>query len=361
MKRIALIIFVGAALLTVSCSRQKETAASPEKKPLLVKTEAVKRATLSNSLNFKGTVLAWKTANITPDASGRIGRILKKPGDRVQKGELLAQLDMVSLELQLRQARAATAVAEASYRDAKLNFERMKKLYENRAVSQLQFEKAQLAFDAADTQFKSAGASLDLVEYTRKNSYMRAPFSGIVTAKLMEEGDQINPMMGMGTSILTLMDLSKVKVVVDVPAEEIEQVREDSPCRVRVASLSEEVFTGRVYAKNLAADPTSKTFKVEIAIDNPATRIKAGVYADIAIEVARREGVLVLPLAALLPDGTVMVHAGGKAVRRPVTVGARNEAVFEIASGLREGEVVLVEGNYDLQDGTAVTVQGAGK
>jgi RND family efflux transporter MFP subunit len=360
-KQKASILLAGAVLLTVSCFRDKKSDAKLETKPLSVKTEAVKRVTLSNFLHFNGTVMAWKTANITPDASGRIGRILKKPGDRAQKGELLAQLDMTALELQVRQARAAAAVAEASHRDAKLNFERMKKMYENRAISQMQFEKAQLAFDSADTQLKSSRAGLDLVEYTLKNSYMRAPFDGIVTAKLMEEGDQINPMIGQGASILTLMDLSKVKVNVDVPAEEIEKIRDDQPCLVRVTSLGAETFTGRVYSKNLAADPMSKTFKVEIVIDNPGTRIKAGVYADIAIEVSRLDNALTLPLAALLPDDLVMVYDQGKAVKRTVTIGARNETRFEIASGLREGELVLVEGNYDLKDGTRVAIRESGK
>ncbi len=361
MKRLSSIALVGIVLLTFSCARKKDGAAPQEVKPLRVKTGVLKRATLSHFLDYKGTVTAWKTANITPDASGRIGRILVKPGDRVRKGDLLAQLDMTALELQLRQARAAAAVAEAAHRDARLNFERMKKMVESRAISQMQFEKAQLAFDAADTQHKSARASLDLVEYTLKNSYMRSPFDGIVTAKLMEEGDQINPMMGMGASILTVMDLGKVKVTVDVPAEEIEKIREGQACRVRVASLAEETFAGRVWSKNLAADPVSKTFQVEIAIDNPGTRIKAGVFADIAIEVSRRENALALPLTALLPDSTVMAYVQGRAVKKPVTVGARTAAMVEIVSGLQEGDVVLVEGNYDLKDGTPVATGENGK
>jgi RND family efflux transporter MFP subunit len=288
-----------------------------------------------------------------------VGSILKKQGDRVAQGELLATLDMTSLELQQKQARAAVAVAEASYQNAKLNAERMKKLFENKAISSMQYENTQLALDAADTQQKSARANLDLVDYTVKKSNMRAPFAGIITAKNMEEGDMINPMMGMGQTILTLMDLSKVKVAVDVPAEEIEKIRIGQKCLATISSRPGETFVGEVYSKNLAADPLSKTFKVEIKIDNPETRIKAGVYADISIEYVHKENIYMLPLSALLAsEKEVMVNDNGFARKRAVTVGLRNGTRFEVLSGVNPGDQVLTEGSYDLKEGTAIVLAG---
>ena len=318
------------------------------------------KGTLAKYFNYKGTVSAWKTANIAPDASGRVGRILKKQGDKVAQGELLATLDMTSLELQQKQARAAVAVAQTAYQNARLNAERMKKMLDNKAISQMQYENTKLALDAADTQLKSAKANLDLVDYTAKNSYMKAPFAGIIAAKNMEEGDMINPMMGMGQSILTLMDLSRVKVTVEAPAEEIET----DPHRAEMPGAGSRrararVFAGEVYSKNLAADPLSKTFKVEIKIDNPEMKIKAGVYADISIEYIRKENVYLLPLTALLAgDKEVLVNENGIARKRAVTMGVKNGTRFEVIAGVRPDESVIVEGNYDLKDGTAVVTAG---
>ena len=356
---IALLVLV----VTLSfCSKKGGQSTGLQKKPLLVKVEPMQKGTLARYFNYKGTVSAWKTANIAPDASGRVGRILKKQGDRVGQGELLAMLDMTALELQRKQARAAAAVAEAGYQNAKLNAERMKKLFESKAVSQMQYENTQLGLDAADTQLKSARANLDLVDYTLNNSYMKAPFAGIITAKNMEEGDMINPMMGMGQSILTLMDLSKVKIAVDAPAEDIEKIRIGQKCLVKIASQGDTVFTGEVYSKNLAADPLSKTFKVEVKIDNPEMKIKAGVYADIAIEYLRHENVYLLPLSSLLADDReVMVDENGIARKRAVTVGQRDESRFEVLAGLNPGDRVLTEGNYDLKDGTAIILAGEKK
>jgi RND family efflux transporter MFP subunit len=357
MKRIffALLILVFALSF---CSKKNEVT-DLEQKPLLVKAELPQKGTLAKYFNYKGTVSAWKTANIVPDASGRVGRILKKQGDKVGQGELLATLDMTSLELMQKQARAAMAVAQTAYQNAKLNAERMKKMLENKAISQMQYENTQLALDAADTQAKSAKANLDLVDYTAKNAYMKAPFAGIIAAKNMEEGDMINPMMGMGQSILTLMDLSKVKIAVDVPAEEIERVRIGQKCLVKISSRADETFLGEVFSKNLAADPLSKTFKVEVKIDNPDMKIKAGVYADIAIEYIRKENVFLLPLTALLAgDKEVMINDNGTARKRAVSVGLKNGIRFEVVSGVAPNELVIVEGNYDLKEGTAIIMAG---
>ncbi len=358
MKKISIALLLVIVMTLSFCGRKQETAAL-QQLPLQVRVQAPQKETLAKYFNYKGTVSAWKTANIAPDASGRVGRILKKQGDKVAQGELLATLDMTSLELQQKQARAAVAVAETAFQNARLNEERMKKMLENKAVSSMQYENAKLALDAADTQLKSARANLDLVDYTAKNAYMKAPFAGIIAARNMEEGDMINPMMGMGQSILTLMDLSKVKVAVDVPAEEIEKIQVGQKCRVTISSRPGESFAGEVYSKNLAADPLSKTFKVEVAIDNPDMKVKAGVYADIAIEYLRHDNVLILPLSALLAgEKEVMVNESGVARKRAVTVGERNGTRFEVLSGVGPADQVLVEGNYDLKEGTAIVLIG---
>jgi RND family efflux transporter MFP subunit len=232
-------------------------------------------------------------------------------------------------------------------------------MLENKAISQMQYENTQLALDAADTQMKSARANLDLVDYTAKNAFMKAPFAGIIAARNMEEGDMINPMMGMGQSILTLMDLSKVKVIVDAPAEEIEKIQIGQKCLVQISSRPDETFIGEVYSKNLAADPISKTFKVEIKIENPELKIKAGVYADISIEYIRKENAYLLPLSALLAgDKEVMINENGTARKRAVTIGVKNGTRFEMIAGVRPDELVLVEGNYDLKEGTAIVMSG---
>ena len=143
MKKTFIVILTSFLMLSF-CAKKQDKGMGLVKKPLLVKATEAKNGSLALYLNYKGTVAAWKTANITPDTSGRVGRILKKQGDSVRQGELLAMLDLTALELQQKQANAAQAVAQAAYQDARLNAERMKKMYENKAISLMQFEKTPL-------------------------------------------------------------------------------------------------------------------------------------------------------------------------------------------------------------------------
>jgi len=361
MKRVILVIFLAILILAAACSKQTKPETSRKKMPILIQVAAVKKGEFNKYLHYKGTVDPWRKANIIPDVAGRVDKIFKKQGDMVGKGELLAELDTTTLKLQLKQAEAGYAVADASYKDASLNYKRFKKLFEKKAISQIQLEKAQLGLEAADTQRKSSEANLNVIKHTLGNAYMKAPFSGVITAKYVEEGDMINPMMGVGPGILSLMDLSEVKVILAIPAEDIETVMVGQRCEVVVNSLPDVKFEGRVFSKNLAADPISKTFKVEIQVNNPQMRIKAGIFAEVNIETYRNSEVMMIPLSALIDNNFVILFDNGKAKKVKIVLGEVNNTKCEVLAGLQEGDQVIIEGNYDLKDGSPVKVAGAVK
>lgn len=318
-----------------------------------VKVVTAQKGTFQKYINYKGTVTAWKTANIMPEVSGRIARIHQNVGEEVKAGELLAELDLTALKLQLVQAEASHRVAEKGCQDARLNKERMEKLFEKNAVSSFQLEKARLALSAAETQQESARAMLDIIRFNIEKSQMKAPFDGLISARNLEVGDMVNPMMGNGKAVVELLDLSRIKVLVDLNAEDIERVNLGQECRVKVAGLDRDL-TGRVFSKSLAADPGSKTFRVEISLPNDEKEIRVNVFADVWIEIEKQEGVLTLPLPALLSDRYLMVVEGDRARRIEIKKGGANEEVFVVDQGLQPGQVVIVDGNYDLQDGQEV-------
>ena len=355
------ILTIALLMIFMGCSKGNKQEKVLEKKPITVKVIEVGRGEFSKFIQYKGTVSPWKTANIAPDASGRIGKIYRKQGDRVKKGDLLAELDTTTLRLQLKQSQAVLEVADAAFKDAKLNLGRLEKLREKNAISQMQLEKAQLGLESAAAQRKSAEANLNVVKHTLENSIMKAPYDGIITSKNMEEGDMINPMMGMGATVLTLMDLSRVKIVLHVPSEDIEKIQIGQHCRVRFTGLGEEEFSGEVFSKNWAADPMSKTFKVEVKIENPEIKIKAGVFAEVMIRIFHKMDVMTIPLSALVDDQYVVLFEEGKARTVTVKAGDKNNREVEIISGLNVGQLIVIEGNYDLKDGSLITLEGADK
>jgi RND family efflux transporter MFP subunit len=345
----------------VSCSKTGDQAAALADTfgAAPVKVFKVRRERITEKITYTGTLEALTKINITPEVGGKIARIHVQEGDRVSQGQLLAELETESIRLQLRQAEAGVAVAEASQADALRNKERMDRLIKENAVSEMQREKVQLAYDAAAAQLEQARAGLNLARHALDVSIMKAPFAGVVASKNAEVGDVINPMMGgySGASgVLTLMDYSKIKIAVAISSEDIGRIRKGQEAVLRVGAIPGRDFRGAVRVVNLTADPLNKKFGVEVVIDNPDAALRPGTFGDLVFEVQSHENALVIPQKAILENTYVFIVEGGKAVKKNVALGLQNTTMVEVLDGLAEGALVVVEGNFGLEEGAAVQV-----
>ncbi len=359
-----IIVALAAVALAAAIACKKPAATTAEQAETYgaapVKVHKVERARITEKITYTGTLEALTKINITPEVGGKISRIYAEAGDRVAKGQLLAELETNSIRLQLKQAEAGVAVAEASHADALRNRERMDRLIKENAVSEQQREKIQLAYDAAAAQLEQARAGLNLAKHALDVSLMKAPFSGVIASKNAEVGDVINPMMGGfgggAGGVLTLMDYSMIKLVVAISSEDIGRIRKGQEAILRVAAFPGRDFRGSVRVVNLTADPLSKKFGVEAVFDNSDAALRPGTFGDLVFEVQSHENALVVPQQAILENTYVFVVEGVKAVRKNVTLGIQNTTMVEILSGLAEGDAVVVEGNYGLEEGSAVQV-----
>ena len=354
---------LAAAVLAAACGRPaaKDPAAGESFGAAPVKVFKVRRERITEKITYTATLEARTKINITPEVGGKIARIHVQAGDRVAKDQLLAELETESIRLQLQQAEAGVAVAEAAYADAQRNKERMDRLIKEEAVSEQQREKVQLAFDAAAAQLEQARAGLNLARHALDVSLMKAPFAGVIASKNAEVGDVINPMMGGGFGggsggVLTLMDYSQIKLVVAVSPEDIGRIRKGQEAVLRVGSLPGRDFRGAVRVVNLTADAQNKKFGVEVYVDNPDGTLRPGTFGDLVFEVQSHENALVVPQIAILENSYVYIVAGGKAVRKDVALGIQNTTMIEVLNGLAEGDPVVVEGNFGLEEGAAVQV-----
>jgi len=361
-RKFAVIIASAALVVAVSCKKSGSQGAAPADTfgATPVKVFKALRERITEKLTYTGTLEAWTKINITPEVGGKIARIYVQEGDRVAQGQLLAELETESIRLQLRQAEAGVAVAEASHSDALRNKERMDRLIKENAVSEMQVEKIQLAYDAAAAQLEQARAGLNLARHALDVSIMKAPFAGVVASKNAEVGDVINPMMGGfgggAGGVLTLMDYSRVKVNVDVSPQDIGRIQKGQEAVLRVASFPGREFRGVVRAVNLTADPLSKKFGVEAVFDNPDSALRPGTFGDLVFEVQSHEHALVVPQMAILENTYVFVVEGGKAVKKNIALGLQNTTMVEVLDGLAEGALVVVEGNFGLEEGATVQV-----
>jgi RND family efflux transporter MFP subunit len=326
-----------------------------------VKVYRVQRQKISEKLFYTGVIQAMNKINVTPDIGGKIAKIHVEEGDRVQKGQLLAELDTRAVRLQLDQAQAALAVAEASYSDAQKNMERMERLKKEDAASDQQLEKVKLTYEAADAQLKQARAAVNLARYNLDVSLMKAPFSGVIASKNAEVGEVINPMMGgfsPTSGVLTLMDFSRVKIEIDATQQDIVRIKKGQPAQLRVTAMPDRIFQGRVSIVNITADPVSKKFKVEVTVDNPDLALRPNTFGEVSLEVSTHERALVIPQKAVLENKYAFRVRNDNTVERvELSLGLQNSDRIEVINGLREGDLVVVEGNFGLEDGTQIEIR----
>lgn len=318
-----------------------------------VKTAIVRESLIEKSLNYSGTVRAFRKENVTPKIAGKIRKIYVEEGDRVKKGQLLAELDTEQARIQLKQAEAALDAATANFIDAKKNYERAKRLLAEEAISRQQFEKLELAYKAAKANVENAKAAVELAKFMINSSMLYASFSGIVTSKLKDEGDFINPGMagfGGGGGILVVMDFRKILVDVDVPSGKIDLVKIGMPA---VVIQGGKRIEGKVYSVAQAADPASKTFKVEVIAENRDLAFKPGTDVDVEIIYLQKKAVAV-PISALQDNKYVFVVKNGRAEKREIVTGVVGNRFVEVKKGLVPGERIVVGNLFGLYNGALV-------
>jgi RND family efflux transporter MFP subunit len=345
----------------IRCSQsKKETVKEETFSATPVKVFKVKKQKISEKLFYTGVIEAWKKINMTPDVGGKIAKIYVQEGDRVEEGQLLAELDTRAIRLQLEAAKAGLAVAEANYNDAQKNMERMERLKQEKAVSDQQYEKVKLAYEAAEAQLQQARAALNLAQHSLGVSLMKAPFSGIVASRNAEVGDVINPMMGgfsPTSGVLTLMDFSRIKIASDVSQQDFVRIKKGQVAHLIVMAIPDRVFEGHVSLVNMTADPLTKKFKVEIMVENPDLVLRPNTFGEITLEVSTHENALVIPQKAVLENKYVFLAQGDVAQRREVFLGLQNSELIEVTGGLKEGDLVVIEGNYGLEDGAKIKIE----
>ncbi len=361
MKKLTQVMITAAAVLSLlSCQPSAEQGGEQSAAAAPVGVVEVQRQSISEKLTFTGQIEAVRKVNITPDVGGKIDKIYVEEGDFVREGQLLVELDTRAIRLQLDQAQAGLAASEANYKDALRNRERMERLSRENAVSDQQLEKILLAYEAAEAQVQQARAALKLARYQLDVSIMKAPFSGIVASKNAEVGDVINPMMGgMGAAggVLSLMDFSRVNILVDVSHQDVVRLKKGQSAVVKLNAFPEKEFVGKVSIINSAADPVTRKFRIEILASNSDGILRPNTFGEVVIAVESHENALVIPQMAVLENSYVFIMKNNRAVRRAVSLGIQNTALVEVLEGLADGDLVIISGNYGLEDNSPVIVK----
>jgi len=322
-------------LLFSSCggkgtSRDSETTSQKRK----VRVEEVRFVPVDQLASFTATVEADVKNNIAPAMGGRIRNIYVDVGSSVRKGQKLAVMDETNLSQQ--QTQLATL---------KRDYERYQELYKVGGISKQQLDQLESQIQVMET----------LINNLIENTTLISPINGVVSARNYDPGD-----VALQLPILVVESINPVKVLINVSESYFTRVTKNMPAEIKADALGDKVFNGKVSVIYPTIDPISHTFPVEIKVDNPNQLLRPGMFARVTLNFGTEDHPVVSDMAVLKQTGAddryVFVEKDGKAIYTKVELGVRINDKYEIVSGLKEGDRVIVEGNVGLIDGTEVEV-----
>jgi len=353
--KIILILSLGLFFL-ISCGKDDKTDTTAEwiRKAVPVRVATAQPQTFVSNLSYNGSLLAIQTARIIPEIPGKIENLYVQIGDYVKRGMPLVQMDISTMELQYKQAKAGLSVAQANLVDAQKNWERVQTLHSENAVSQQQYEKMKLGLDAAQAQMSQAQASRDLLKMQLDKATLIAPFDGVITQKGFNKGDLFSPAVMM--PVFTVQDVSSIKVELQITSQEIIDIRKGQNATLTVDYLDDPV-SGIVTLVGVAADPLSKTFFVECQFDNKSGKLRAGTFGRVDIAIEEIENVIVVPKNSVIDKTHVFVVKENRAYQRDVEVLQESLEELIIGTGLQEGDVYVTSGAFILTDSSLVQIE----
>lgn len=285
-----------------------------------------------------GSARANEALDITAKVTNRIIAFHFREGQQVKKGEILVEFDG-------NEARANLAAAEAALKDSKSQFNRSRELYNSKALSVSQLEELEATMMTHQAQVDAMRAKVN-------DTIIPAPFSGRVGLRNISVGSLVTP----GQVITTLDDTSVIKLDFTVPETFLGSLAVGQTVEARGAAYPDEVFRGRIVTLDTRVDAVSRSATVRALIDNYDQRLKPGMF--MRVHVTRQAGkALMVPEQALVPESDrqyVYVVQDGTAKRHEVNIGRRRPGEVEVLSGLAAGDMVVIEGGENLQDGAAV-------
>jgi RND family efflux transporter MFP subunit len=330
-----------AVMLASGCGEKRgETAKAPTR----VTTQVVSSAVVDNAQTYVGIVEEHECTAVSFTGMGVVKRVLVSEGQAIGKGQLIAEMDDT-------QARNVLSGAEAQMAQANDALERFKMLHDNGSLPEVQWVEIQSKVAQAKSQYEVAKKNL-------ADCRLISPVSGIIGKKLVGAGETALP----SQAVVTILDISSVKVKVSIPEAEISGITASTPSTINVEAAQKQVNGGRI-EKGIQADALTHTYEVRINVQNGDRKLLPGMVANVILtpgpSLLREGSDCSLPITSIQrkADGSLFVWTVAKdstAHRAAVTTGEIQGNRMIISSGIENGQRVVTEGYQKLSEGTKV-------
>ena len=333
-------MFVAAAvIMTAGCgntsSKKTETAEVVVADPTVSVAQVFVREVPQEAV-YTSTVQAYVKNNIAPQMAGRITKINVEIGDFVKEGQILAEIDKAQL-LQ----------AQLQLQNQEVELQRLKSLYEEGGLSQSDYDAIQMQYNVLKTQ----------VENLVENTTLRSPINGVVTARNYDVGD----MYAMSMPIFTVEQIVPVKLLIGVSETDYSKVKKGDSVTVTADAIPGKTFYGKINRIYPTVDPATRTFTVEVKIDNSYRTLRPGMFARATVNFGSNNNVVIPDVAVVKQQGSgerfvYVLNEDNTVTYKKVVLGRRMGAEYEVLEGLQDGDKIVIGGQIRLKDGVKVIV-----
>jgi RND family efflux transporter MFP subunit len=375
MRSVLLVPFAAGALLLPACRSREgarvQAAASPT---VTASTVVVRARPFTASIPITGSLVSRTRVEIRAETFGRVVRFPKEEGNPVRAGEPVLWVDEENYRLALKQAESAVQVAEVALARARVlaahslaELERAENLIKSGGITDKDLKMAVLSDQDSRSQVKLAEAQLEqsrtAVDIARKklaDTVVKAPVSGEIQKKYVNVGAYVEA----PTPVFSIVDNGRLELEAPVPAPELAQVRPGQRVSFSVSSFPGEKFVGTVVEIAPAVDAESRAAKVRVEVPNTAARLRSGMFVEGEILTGVESRAIIIPATAVYRseraagEGSAFVIHNGQAVRRHLRLGREHDGAVEVASGLNEGDVLIIEQSLELAEGVKVQPRG---
>jgi len=334
-------LFIIPLILLYSCGTKNDSGL-PAEKILKVSVKEILTGNLNEQLDYSGTIQPDNTVQLGFSIPGRVADVAVQEGQHVSKGQLLAVIETTEYQ-------NALTIANAGFEQAQDNFIRSNELHLKGSLTDKDFIAAKLSL-------KQAEANKNLAEKHLADNYLKAPFDGIVTAKLAERGASVFP----GAPAFTLMKTDFVYAQASVSETDINKLLVGTKATVIVAA-ARDTLHGTVSIINPQGDIQSKTYSVKVRIANNDRHLLPGMISEIKVNTGNIFRTITVPGESVIRDAddlpyVFIINQDQRVVRKRITVGGLSDSAVIVTSGLKGGESIVTTGQKYIQEGQKVSV-----
>lgn len=307
-----------------------------------------------------GSAEALTTATLYARVNGYLKARYADIGDRVQEGQLLAEIDAPEIEAQLSQTRAQLEQNRAAADIVKVTFERQQRLADQKVVSRQDYDQAEANYHQASANVKASEAAVQNLSVQQNFTRIVAPFTGVVTTRYINDGALISS--GSGTAALSLFTVAQIdtlRVFVFVPQTYAASIRPGQEAAITLPEYPGRLFKGKVTRTADSLDATARTERVEIQLPSENGALLPGMYVSVKLRVEQSTPVLIVPADTvdIRKEGPrVAVVKDNKIAYRAITLGRDLGKTVEVAAGVTEADQLVINPTPELIEGAEVTI-----